>query len=312
MKRHLFLLAPAMIWLAALTGAAHAGDRDALEPVGWLAARLATPGLAVLDVRPGGAYAKGHVPGAVSLPLHGGAWLETRYEVANMLSAPAKLAGVLGAAGIGNTDTIAVIAGSGSLAALADGARAFWSLKALGHGEVVLIDGGYGDWRAHGLPQSTTPPVPRPPVAYLPHPDRSVIAGVMQVEDADDDNYPPVDARERTEFEGHVTSPLVSQGGTILDSVNLPPSKLIDPQSGRFEARQILRQRLAKVIASTRPTRRVIFSNTGLRAALVWFAMHELLGLSTTRLYDGSLAEWAKEDYDMYDSTDGMGGVIGG
>ncbi|MFI6513048.1 ArsR/SmtB family transcription factor [Streptosporangium sp. NPDC050855] len=49
----------------------HLGDPVALEPVTAeeLARRLADPGVVVVDVRPAAAHARGHVPGAVSVPL---------------------------------------------------------------------------------------------------------------------------------------------------------------------------------------------------------------------------------------------------
>ena len=47
-------------------------------------------------------------------------------------------------------------------------------------------------------------------------------------------------------------------------------------------------------------------------AAMDWFAQHEILHVPDSRLYNGSLAEWVAEGMVLYDSTDGMGDVIGG
>ena len=44
-------------------------------------------------------------------------------------------------------------------------------------------------------------------------------------------------------------------------------------------------------------------------AAADWFALHEI---PDSRLYESSLAEWAAEGMDLYNSTDGMSDVIGG
>ncbi len=228
-----------------------------------------------------------------------------------MLTAAEVLGGALGAAGISEESVVVVVAGSGDVAALAEGARAFWSLRALGHRRLHLLDGGIGAWAAAGLPLASGPGAPRPPQTYRARPDTSVIARVMHVEDAMGDNSPPIDARDRDAFDGHRVSPLVDEGGTILDAINLPAERLLG-EDGRFLPVEELRQRAAKVTAQTRRNRRVVFSDTGQRAALVWFVLREVLGMQTMRLYDGSLAEWAAEDYDMYDSTDGMGGVIGG
>ncbi len=305
------VLAGALALFVLLIGlAAPSRADDALVDTRWLAAQLAQGAVVVLDVRPPGAFARGHIPGAVHLPLRGGAWLETRYGVANRLTPADHLAAALAGAGIANDSEIVVVSGGPEVMQLAEGARAFWSLRALGHSGLHLLDGGYSAWAAEGRAMAGGPQLAHAPAPYLARSDPGVLATVRQVEDAMDDNNPPIDARDRAAFEGHKVSPLVDEGGTILDAVNLPAAALIAAESGRFLPPAALAARIDR-LALPPHRRAVVFSDTGIRAALVWFVLHEILGIEA-QLYDGSLAQWAKEDYDMYDSTDGMGGVIGG
>lgn len=288
-------------------------DVPPLVGAGVFASLTERSGAVVLDVRRRGEFSAGHIPGAINLPMGGGAWLARRYSVPDMLPRPALLAARLGQAGIGSDVPVLLVAGSGSAAEISAGARAFWSLRALGHADLALLDGGYAAWRDAGHPVETGPPDRRAPVGYTAVPDRSVIAEVLHVEDALGDSIPPVDARDRPAFDGHVVAPVVARSGTILDAVNLPAEDLLAKDGVPvFLSPAALEEKVRATGAVTLYHREVVFSDTGLRAALVWFAMHELLGISSARLYDGSMAEWAREDYDIYDSTDGMGGVIGG
>ncbi len=55
----------------------------------------------------------------------------------------------------------------------------------------------------------------------------------------------------------------------------------------------------------------VVFSDTGVWAALGWFVLHRVLDNPETRLYDDSLVEWIDWGGAVHDSSDDMGGPIG-
>ena len=139
---------------------------DPLVGTDWLARRLGEPGLVVADVRwyldPArrgrDAWRAGHVPGAVFL------------DVDEDLSAPgggrglpagrhpwpseAQVARVMGAAGIGpGVRVVAYDDASGSVAA-----RLWYLLRAHGHDDVAILDGGFPKWTAEGRPVATGSP----------------------------------------------------------------------------------------------------------------------------------------------------------
>ena len=293
-----------------LAPVAPAGAASPLADAAWLARNLSR--VVVIDVRPAARYARGHIPGALSLPfsIDAGPWTHARYGVKGFLAPIDDLAAALGAAGISRDSPLVVVAGSGP-AALAAGARVFWSLRVLGHQDLRLLDGGMSAWRAIGGALSTRP-ARRPAQHYLPRPDFSILATLDQTRDALDNNVPPIDARDMDRFYGYRNDLGEEDGGTILDAVNVPAETLLDAASGRYLPAPALRRAFLSRGAVLDQRQVVTFSTWGVSAALAWFALHEILHVPDTRLYDGSLAEWAAEGMDLYDSTDGMGGVIGG
>jgi len=96
--------------------------------------------LSVIDVRPAEAFKQGHIPFAINVPA----------EVFRQhAAAPAKLAELLGAAGVDPSHE-AVIVSSGGLNA--DSALAFMLLEKLGQKRVSLLLGSVDDWGFAGLP----------------------------------------------------------------------------------------------------------------------------------------------------------------
>ena len=124
----------------------------------WGGAMLRTFALAkisVVDVRPQASFNQAHVPFAISIPA----------EVFRRHAAtPAKLAEVLGTAGV-DVSYEAVIVSNGGLNP--DSALAFLMLERLGQKRVSLLSDSVDDWRFAGLPlnkeQSAAEPAKAPP-----------------------------------------------------------------------------------------------------------------------------------------------------
>src|SRR5512141_3115124 len=139
---------------------------DTLVSTDWLAFRLGEPGLVVADVRwyldPArngrDAWRAGHVPGAVFLDVDldlsapgGGRGLASGRHP---WPSEAQVARVMGAAGIGpGVRVVAYDDASGGVAA-----RLWYLLRAHGHTDVAVLDGGIGKWVAEGRPVSTDVP----------------------------------------------------------------------------------------------------------------------------------------------------------
>ncbi|HEX9188159.1 MAG TPA: sulfurtransferase [Vicinamibacteria bacterium] len=139
---------------------------DALVSTDWLARRLGEPGLVVADVRwyldPArrgrDAWRAGHVPGAVFLDVDldlsapgGGRGLPAGRHP---WPSEEQVERVMGAVGVGpGVRVVAYDDASGSVAA-----RLWYVLRAHGHDDVAVLDGGFPKWTAEGRRVSTDEP----------------------------------------------------------------------------------------------------------------------------------------------------------
>ncbi len=143
---------------------------------------------------------------------------------------------------------------------------AYAVMKYLGHKDVKVLDGGIDDWVAEGRPT-----IPKP-VVLLPNDYIATInADLMATYEFVHSGIPQIiDARTALEFDA----------GAIPRAINIPYDRVIDGKRIKEEAD--LRE-LFSTIAKDRPV--VVYTNTGVKASMVWFALG-LLG------YDARIYTW--------------------
>src|SRR5215210_3236179 len=117
----------------------------------WLASRLGSPGLRVVDgswYLPGSGrdaaaeYQAGHIPGALFFDLD--ATSDPRTSLPHMLPREDEFAARMQALGLSDGDNIVVYDGSGvNLSA----PRVWWTFRTFGHRAVAVLDGGSLKWR---------------------------------------------------------------------------------------------------------------------------------------------------------------------
>lgn len=117
-------------------------DDSAIAGTDEVEALLGDPGVALVDVRPAGAYNAGHIPGAENLPF---------IELVESPSMPlfrdaAALRERFAAAGVHHNDRVIVYCGSGFLSSLG-----YVAARILGF-DVSLYDGSMLAWGAAGMP----------------------------------------------------------------------------------------------------------------------------------------------------------------
>ena len=103
----------------------------------WLRERLDTAGVQLVDARPFGAYADGHIPGARSWPADGLLGTKGTFKRAHALRLSARDAGLA----LQNDRPTVVYSDTGLAAA-----RAYVALRLLGLTDVKLYDGGWAAW----------------------------------------------------------------------------------------------------------------------------------------------------------------------
>lgn len=270
------------------------GSLPAVVSTEWLATKLGTPGLRVLDASwylPGsgrdaaGEYAAGHIPGAVFFDVDASS--DWRSPLPHMLPTAAEFAARMTALGLSDSDTLVVYDGSGTNLSAP---RVWWTFRTFGHDQVAVLDGGIGKWRREHRPVESGI-VALPPGRFSARLDSSAVRDLAAVRaNIHDGTEQLVDLRSRERFSGSAPEPRPGlRRGHVPGSVNLPFTELVQPD-GTVLAPEELRRRLADAgIDASRPV--VATCGSGTSACSLILSLH-LIGHTHTAVYDGAWAEW--------------------
>lgn len=273
---------------------------DDLVSVEWLAARLETPGVRVLDAtylpfepeRDAAAeYAGAHIPGALFLDLK--TLADTRDPRPTMAPTLDQFRTRMAALGIRRDDRIILYDGSPHRTS----ARAWWLLRLFGADRLAILDGGVDAWRAAGLPvekgQGRPEPIAIERTGFTTRDDTLIrdLAAVRRL--VDDPAEQLVDARGAARFSGAEGDPRPGvAAGHIPGSINIPYGRLFEAD-GRWKQDNALARLFAE--AGVDPARPLVFTcGSGITAAGLFFAAHKL-GRRDAALYDGSWSEWGAD-----------------
>jgi thiosulfate/3-mercaptopyruvate sulfurtransferase len=190
--------------------------------------------------------------------------------------------------GLGVTDNSRVVIYGHTVLA----SRVFFTLDAVGHPRVLVLDGGLSAWQADGHPVESGPDratgARRGTFTPRVNPGRLATADWIRAQPG---SMALVDVRPDPEFTG-------SDGGMggmhpaghIEGAKQLPWNALVD-RDGRFLPRDQLRAKLeAAGAVSGKPV--VPYCMIGMRASVVYLVARHL-GLDA-RLYDGSIVDWGR------------------
>ena len=216
----------------------------------WVKYWLELDDVHILDPRPPSDYAKGHLPGAVSVPL------ERLLDEKGALLSDEALGTVFGEAGVDETKRSLVYDG-------ADGRRGAlmsWVLEYLGRGEVSLCALLYEGWIRQGYPTSTQPVTPIPCRFNINiNPNKRA-----SLDELDSPNPPKlIDLRSAEEF---------NASGRLPSASNLPWTEYLGDDYQLLRPDNELSQRLRN-IGVGRMDKVVTYSTTGTRAAIGYLAL---------------------------------------
>jgi len=247
----------------------------------------------LVDCRPDArAYAAGHARGArhaqlerdlaapVTDPAHGGR---------HPLPAVAGFAATLGRWGITpRTRVIAYDDQGGANAA----ARLWWMLRALGHRDVQVVDGGAAALRDAGIAWTTDEPAPSP---APPYPVAAALAGTADLDEVERARQAPdrrvIDVRAAFRFRGE-SDPFDPVAGHIPGARNAPYADNLRAD-GTFKPAGELRALLAGVLDGIAPEQTIVHCGSGVTACHTLLAL-DRAGLTGARLYVGSWSEWCR------------------
>lgn len=244
----------------------------------------------VWDVRDARDYAKGHLPGALSV---GDAAAVLRSANSEDFLPTSSIEGILGAAGIDPARETVVY-----------GARGAWNayfgryaLRYFGGGKVSVLHDGIEGWQAAGLPVATAPAQATPVKLKLtPNPAVAVTTDEV-LGRLNKSGVQIIDARTPKEFAGEDIRAL--RGGHIPGAVNIPyEQNWVDPETlQKLAKKQVADSRgmalkpggdLKALYAKLDPEKEtVVYCQSGARASETAGVL-EQLGFKNVRVYDSS------------------------
>ncbi|MDF6045653.1 sulfurtransferase [Streptomyces sp. JH14] len=252
----------------------------------WLAQRLGTPGLVVLDASVGAHRGAGQrIPGARPFDIDG-ALSDHSVAVPHTMPDAGRFTEELSSLGVDDGSTVVVYDGAG----IYSSARAWWMLRAMGFDRAAVLDGGLPAWDAAGLPMENEESAYRGPHgSFTARPRPGLFVGSGQVMAALADPASAVfDARTRERFTGEVAEPRPGlRGGHMPGAVNLPFGEL--QHEGRMRPAHELRMAFAALAGDREKL--ILSCGSGVTACVLALGA-ELAGYSEPAVYDGSWSEW--------------------
>jgi thiosulfate/3-mercaptopyruvate sulfurtransferase len=244
----------------------------------------------VIDVRDDFTrYLESHIPRAVY--LHAEELRAAERGVPNKLLGLVSYAALFSRLGL-RPDRPVVIYSAGETRDI-DATYLAWILEGLGQPSVYVLDGGFGKWSLENRTVTRRYPLIEAtafaPAAFTP--DRATLDDVKAALTARD--VVIVDARNPDQYagragaqlrRGHIPSAVSHFWQGDLTKVDFATVwKTRDELQASYAAQGITPDKTI-----------IVYCNGGLESSHVYFALHNLLGYSRVRVYDGSFTEWAE------------------
>lgn len=266
---------------------------DPLVSTAWLAEHLEAPDVRVVDAswhmpaaqrEPYKEFLAAHIPGAVFFDIDDIS--DETSDLPHMIPTAVKFASRVRKLGLGDGSRIVVYDTTGILPA----ARAWWHFRAMGHEDVVVLDGGLPKWIAEGRPIDDGPAFPQER-HFTPRYQADIYRSLEQMRDiVASGREQIIDARAAGRFEGRDPEPRAGlRGGHMPGAHNIPLSALIAPDGTMLPADKLKAVFDAAGVDINKPV--VSTCGSGITASVVALALARL-GKPRSAVYDGSWTEW--------------------
>jgi thiosulfate/3-mercaptopyruvate sulfurtransferase len=230
-----------------------------------------------------------HIPGADFLDLQG-EFSDQSTEIRFMMPAVAQLEAAFGRHGIAANSRVVVY----SIGSAMWATRFWWMLRSLGFENVSVLDGGFDKWKAEGRAIEVGPAKFYPPAIFTAKPQRGYFVDKNQVLAASADRDTIVVNALVPQFHKGQEPGRYGRPGRIPGSVNVSAATLFDPETKAFIPLAEAEKKFAAA-GIGKDKRVVAYCGGGISATLDLFVLHRL-GHDDLTLYDGSLAEWARDE----------------
>jgi thiosulfate/3-mercaptopyruvate sulfurtransferase len=262
----------------------------------WLANNLNN--VVILDIRynPNSFRTGGHIPGAVLLR-----WQKVASKrqvlgirLTGMLLDKDQFERLMSKKGVTNDSAVVIVNNGNNLGGPVMATRLYWTMKYYGHDNLTILDGGTAKWISEKREVEFR--INRPARSeYKVTTERpEILATQAEVSQAiKDNNVQLIDVRRLRHYLG-LTYSGPNRKGHIPTAKHWPISTTVNTSGiATFHPGPINEQVANQFkIDTQKPT--IAYCWQGNLASTTWFIMHELLGNDKTRLYDGSITEWAQ------------------
>ena len=261
---------------------------DVLVDADWVLAHIDDPKVVLVEVdEDTAAYDTNHIKNAIRIDWRQDLQDPVRRDFVNQ----AQFEALLSAKGVANDDTVVLYGGNNNWFA----SYAYWYFKLYGHNDVRLLDGGRKKWELDGR-ELVADVTTRPATTYTAQAQDTsirafrddVINGIGSVN--------LVDVRSPDEYAGRLLAPAhlpqeqSQRPGHIPTAASVPWSKAAN-DDGTFKSDdELTALYTAAGVDLSKDT--IAYCRIGERSAHSWFVLHELLGQSSVRNYDGSWTEY--------------------
>ncbi|MEO9459020.1 MAG: 3-mercaptopyruvate sulfurtransferase [Lentilitoribacter sp.] len=233
-------------------------------------------------------YAQSHIPGAVFFDQD--SIIDEQSPLPHALPEPHYFAQRVGELGISTDHIIVVYDALGMFTA----PRVWWMFKTMGAENVFVLDGGFDNWKAGGLPTSSEKTT-HPAAEFIPYFDKDAVANIDDVLAAtSDDGIQLLDARGEGRFTGEDAEPRAGmRSGHMPSAKNTPVFSF--SKNGKLKTLNELKDIFeSKSVDLDKKT--ITTCGSGVTAAVITLALNSI-GKTDVQLYDGSWSEWgARED----------------
>ena len=260
----------------------------------WLAARLGSTGLRVIDAswylpgsnrNPAAEYSAGHIPGAVFFDLDANS--DSNTTLPHMLPSEHAFASHMAALGLNDSDALVIYDGSGTNISAA---RVWWMFRVFGHAQVAVLDGGMGKWGRENRPIEQGA-VTLPPGKFTARLNPAAVRDLAAVRaNIAQQREQLVDLRSAGRFAATEPEPRPGiRRGHVPGSRNLPFTELVRPDGTILPDYQLRRRIEAAGVDLSQPIVATCGSGTSACTLILTLA---LLGYQDAAVYDGSWTEW--------------------
>ena len=261
-------------------GVAQVDSHGLLSPTELNKLMSSDKSLVIIDLRKENQYDDAHLPGAVNTQRK--LFENKTLDYGGMIAPQKQVEKLLSSLGIKQDSHLVIYDESGGL----DVVRFWFVIKTFGHPSVRLLDGGYANWKSHGLTVSSNE-VTLSPSSY----------SFFKTQESE--YYATIDYVKRSEYNPNtlfldVRSDGEYSSGHIPGAINLNWTNNLDDEKN-FKSKEDLLQQFTKI--GITPDKEIItYCRSGVRASHTAFVLRELLGFKNVKIFDGSWIEWSHFD----------------